>query len=206
MVEISTLEFALLVQALFIVCVLLLAWMARLRRTRAQLAQLRLQPTVAGYCREHSERMRAALAEDTLDADSRRSANLRLAYLERECATLDAADLSPNWWRDLHLSLCVHCVQAHDSATEVEPSSPASDQADSEDADMAQILNQQLTAIAQLEHILAENSDAAAIKNVLGEPIEQLRLSTRELKFCTDMMEEENDFLRGQIRTLISGQ
>lgn len=206
MVEISTLEFALMVQALLIVCVLLAVWMARLRRTRAQLARLRRQPTVGGYFHEHSGHMRAALAEDTLDADSRRSANLRLAYLELERATLDTTDLAPNWWRDLHLGLCVHCGQAHDSATEVEPASATSDPDDSENVDMAQILNQQLAAIARLEHILAENSDAAAIKNVLGEPIEQLRLSTRELKFCTDMMEEENDFLRGQIRALVSEQ
>lgn len=195
-----------LLQALLVVVVVLAIWIWRQRRTarrlqraETQIAHLQARPTARDYLQSEQEAQRRQPAADD---DSGRWAEVRAAYLqfELERASAEAGAAPP----DLdalrtHLEGLLSPPVLSETSEDTRP--PV--EVDEENIDFPEMLQRQRQLLDALKAQVH-----GAVSNTLDlqrsdEKFELLELVGREMESCTLMMEEENNFLRDQIRALL---
>ena len=68
-----------------------------------------------------------------------------------------------------------------------------------------QLLDEQLAAIEGLKAAMATAASHPEAGLILQTQFEQLSRTARELTFCVTILEDENQFLRDQVRALLQG-
>lgn len=195
-----------LLQALLAVAVLLGIWIWRqgrasrsLRRARTQIEHLQARPTAAEYLAAERDAMQPPRAEDDPAAHWQA---LRAAYLEFELNRAQAE--SPG---DVDLGALGSKLK-----TLLPESAPpalvtADDQVpvevDDENIDFTDMLQRQEQLLQALRTQIHGAVTNVADLQRCDEKFSLLDLVGRELESCTLMMEEENSFLRDQIRALL---
>lgn len=205
MVEINLYLLLALLQALLVVTVLLgiVIWRLargarRMTRMRTQLEHLQARPTAIDHLQQelNDARQQGATTEDNAPW-----AAVRAAYLEFE---LQRAQTEPSGEPDLQtLQAQLQPLLPGASTPATEEKLPALE-IDDENIDFPEMLrrhNQLLQALkAQIHGCVSNEADLQRCDEKFG----MLDLVGREMESCTLMMEEENNFLRDQIRALLA--
>lgn len=195
-----------LLQALLVLGVLLAIWIWRLRRTdlrlrsaQTQIKQLQARATAVEYLQSEAERVQKSLSEDETE---RRWQELRGAYLAFELQRAqttkpDAVDMSA--LRERLEPLLT------DGA--VTPAPPSSDdvvaEIDAENIDFPEMLRRHKQLLDALKTQIHGAVTNIADLQRCDEKFGLLDLVGREMESCTMMVEEENSFLRDQVRALL---
>ncbi len=195
-----------LLQALLIIVVVLAILIWRLHRTRSrmqraesELTHLRAHPTAVNY-------LESALQQapgDSASASERTWIQIRGACLGFELARLRAAEQGETpalseLGRQLDALLQSQpATTAEQAAFEREP------EVDDENIDFTELLGRQTQLLAALRVQVHSAIANTADLQQCDEKLKMLELVGRELKVCTEMTEEENNFLRDQIRALL---
>lgn len=203
MVEINLYLLLALLQALLVVSVLLAAsvWLwarnrRRLGRMRLQLQQLQARTTAVEYLQSELEAAQGTAAEDESAWAAVRAAYLDFELQRAQAQTAGSADLD---------ALGKRLQALLPAATEPAAPSPAAPaKGDEENIDFPEMLHRQAQLLQALKtHVHGCVSNTADLQRG-DEKFDMLELVGRELESCTLMMEEENNFLREQIRTLLA--
>ncbi len=196
-----------LLQTLLLAFVVLAIWIWRLHRTRrrmreteSELAHLRSRQTAVAYL----ESALGQSSEDDVSENELIWVQIRNACLSFELARARTGeqDSKPAFLElGRRLEALLQSQPATPSAQSAIEPAPVIDE---EDIDFPEMLGRQ----AQLLEALRVQVHGA-IGNTLDqqrcdENLHMLELVGRELEICTKMMEEENNFLRDQIRALLN--
>ena len=195
-----------LLQALLVLSVLLAVWVwrlhrtdRRLRRAQTQIQHLQARPTASEYLQSERETLQKSLSKDDTE---RRWQELRAAYLEFELLRAQATEPKPADMSALRERL--EALLADSGAEPVPPgSTEVALEIDLENIDFQGMLRrhkQLLEALkAQIHGAITNTVDVQRCDEKFG----LLDLVGREMESCTMMVEEENSFLRDQVRALL---
>ncbi len=195
-----------LLQALLLAVVVLAIWIWRLHRTRkrmrqaeSEVAHLRCRQTAVAY-------LESALGQASVDSvsdEERIWIQIRNACLSFELTRARAGEqASKPALSELGRQLNA-LLQSQPATPSAKPVPEAAPEMDDENIDFPEMLARQAQVLEALRVQVH-----GAIGNTLDlqrcdEKLKMLDLVGRELEICTKMMEEENNFLRDQIRALL---
>lgn len=201
MVEINLLLLLGLMQALLVVSVFLIAWIWWLARTRRQLRRARTQLEHLKGRSTAVEYLNAEL-EGAKQADREAHAPwaaIRTALLEFELKRAEADQAAAVDYEALRGRL-----ESLLPASEPPPRTQSQPEVDEEEIDFVEMLRRQDQLLQALKTQIHGSISNTADLQRYDEKFNMLDLVGRELESCTQMMEEENNFLRDQIRALLA--
>lgn len=202
MVEVNQFLLLGLMQALLVVSVLLAVWIWWLRRTRRQLRHTRTQL-------EHLKGQTSAVEYLSAELDGAKQvepeehapwAAVRAALLEFELQRAEAGEAEAVDYEALRARLESLLPPGEPAQKEEVQPDP---EANEESIDFLEMLRRQDQLLQALKTQVHGSITNTADLQRYDEKFNMLDLVGRELESCTQMMEEENNFLREQIRALL---
>lgn len=196
-----------LLQALLIVTVVLAIWIWRLGRVRSrmlraetQLGHLQGKQSATDYLQAEID----ANQNVQLEGEDASWRDVRITYLQFELQHAERSDTSVRPDLEVLRRKLGSLLQANEApAAATQEREPV--EVDEENIDFPEMLQRQqqlLDALkTQVHGAISNQVDLQRCDEKLG----MLDLVGRELETCTLMMEEENNFLRDQIRALLAG-
>jgi hypothetical protein len=212
MIKISLVVFLLVLQALLVSVLLAVFALLRVRKLSTRLAARRVPAPppaaeapndAAHYLATELQRTRGrleGLGGSPTGANSSTTGRLalraELLQMEAEWAGLPEQD-DEAWNR---LDTRMQALLARATAASGPPANPA---AEKNEVATKQLLDEQLVAIENLKAAMVTAASHPEAGLILQTQFEQLGRTARELTFCVAILEDENQFLRDQVRALL---
>lgn len=220
MVKISLVVFLLVLQLLLVAVVLAVFALLKVRRLSARLAALRVAPVpspipatgepkdIAQYLAVELQRTRGRLdnqggvtpgAGASASTAGRLALRVELLQIEEEWSSQTEHDDAA--WSELDERL--RRLLAQDAAA---PKSPAPSSATVGGSDVVEtkgLFDEQHMTIEQLKADIAAAVSSSDATESLQAKLDKLGRTARELTFCVSILEDENQFLRDQVRALL---
>ena len=212
MIKISLVVFLLVLQALLVFILLAVFALFRVRRLTARLAANRrpvppppiaeAPKDAAQYLATELQRTRQRLeslgGSTGADSSSTGRLTLRAELLQMEAEWAGLPEHNDEAWNRMDARMQALLTRA---AT----ASSANPAAKKNEAATKQLLDEQLAAIEGLKAAMATAASHPEAGLILQTQFEQLSRTARELTFCVTILEDENQFLRDQVRALLQG-
>jgi hypothetical protein len=209
MITINLVVFLLVLQVLLLAVLLAALAVVKVRRLSARLAARRALPDAALYLATELQRTRERLddmggapagAAPNSNTASRLALRAELLQLEVEWSGQAQHD-AEDWGRldaRLHDLLALEAAAAPSAA---EP--PAATPADTKEVDTKRLFDEHHVTIEYLKAGIATAVSNPDTSESLQAQLDNLGRTARELTFCVTILEDENQFLRDQVRALL---
>lgn len=202
MVQIHAFVFLLILQALLVVGGLAAYWFYKSRRPAADAppataAATTTPPDLSAYLTAELKVCETQRAATKQEADALDWLGLRIAWLRLEQTWISKKDRDAAFWQEVEQQVRALVppaapVVAVNSADRAEP------------VDVTRLIKEQDQTIGVLlEQIIHDVTDVEKQKQLVTR-IEQLARTNRELSFCVAILDDENKFLRDQVKALVT--
>ncbi len=224
MIKISLVVFLLVLQALLVSVLLAGFALLKVRKLSARLAAKRASPApssepaasassdAAHYLATELQRTRGrldSLGGATAGAGASASATGRLALraelLQMEAEWAGLTEYDDAAWNKLDARL--HMLLVQDAAAPASPAAPPSAQsAVRDEVDTKHLFDEQHATLELLKAGIASAVSDPDTTESLQAQLDKLGRTARELTFCVSILEDENLFLRDQVRALLEAE